>query len=133
MPSLPFTLRLPDKDAYSLSQLTSTKYRFHGRMRLTGEVLLIEWSGTAVVEEVGLLGVTEETVTLPHESLALPVEGIAAVRLLGGWWRPRVEITGSDLESLRLVPSEDGGRVCFWIARSDRARATELVGRLDRA
>lgn len=133
MTALPFTLRVPDKDAFSLSRLTSTKYRFQGRLRLTGDLLLIEWSGTAVVEEVGMLGIAEETVALPHESLALQLDAIANVQLLGGWWRPRIELTGSELDSLRLVPSEDGGRVCFWIARSDRGRAAELVASLNRA
>jgi len=130
--SLPFTLRVPTRDALTLSQVTSTKYRFQGRLRLADRVLEIEWRGTAVVEEVGMLGVAEETLTLPHEAITLPVENIAAARLLGGWWRPRIEITSTDLTSLRIVPSEDGGRVCFWIARSDRGRAAELVASLNR-
>jgi hypothetical protein len=132
IPPLPFALRIPKKDTWSLGQFTSTTYRFQGRMRLGEAGLAIEWSGTAKVEEVGVGGVNEETVTLPHESVDLPLDTIARARLRGGWWLPRIEITCGDLESLRTVPSEDGGRVSFWIARSDRGRGQELVTMIDR-
>ena len=130
---LPFTLRIPNKDQWSLTHFTSTKFRFRGRIRLTDGGLLIEWSGVAKVEEVGLLGVNEDTVSLPHESLTLPLDAIATARLQGGWWLPRLEITSTDLESLRTVPSEDGGRVRFWIERGDRREARHLVRQLNRA
>jgi hypothetical protein len=129
---LPFTLRIPDKDDLSLTRFTSTRFRFQGRMRLTGDGLMIEWGGVAKVEELGMLGMNEETVSLPHESLTLPLDAIATARLRGGWWRPRLEITSSDLETLRTVPSEDGGRVSFWIERGDRRGASNLVRQLNR-
>ena len=129
---LPFTLRIPDKDDWSLTQFTSTKFRFRGRMHVSEGGLVIEWSGVATVEAVGLLGLNEETVSLPHESLTLPLSAIATARLRGGWWRPRVEVTSVDLESLRTVPSEDGGQVTFWIEGADRREARNLVRLLNR-
>lgn len=129
---LPFTLRIPDKDDWSLTQFTSTKFRFRGRMHVSEGGLVIEWSGVATVEAVGLLGLNQETVSLPHESLTLPLSAIATARLRGGWWRPRVEVTSADLESLRTVPSEDGGQVTFWIEGADRREARNLVRLLNR-
>jgi len=128
---LPFILQIPSKDEWSLTRFTSTKFRFRGRMHVSEGSLVIEWSGVATVEEVGLLGVNENTVSLPHESLTLPLSAIATARLRGGWWRPRVEITSVHLESLRTVPSEDGGQVTFWIERSDRREARNLVRALN--
>ena len=129
---LPFTLRIPDKDDWSLTQFTSTQFRFRGRMHVSEGGLVIEWSGVARVEAVGLLGLNQETVSLPHESLTLPLSAIATARLRGGWWRPRVEVTSADLESLRTVPSEDGGQVTFWIEGADRREARNLVRLLNR-
>ena len=129
---LPFTLRIPDKDDWSLTQFTSTKFRFRGRMHVSEGGLVIEWSGVATVEAFGLLGLNQESVSLPHESLTLPLSAIATSRLRGGWWRPRVEVTSVDLESLRTVPSEDGGQVAFWIERADRREARNLVRLLNR-
>jgi hypothetical protein len=77
---LPFTLQIPDKNDWSLTRFTSTKFRFRGRMRVSEDGLVIEWSGVATVEAVGLLGLNKETVSLPHESLTLPLSAIATAR-----------------------------------------------------
>jgi len=130
---LPFKLKVPGKDEFQGADITSVSYRFHGLLRLDGTDLHIEWAGTAHVDEVGTLNVRSETLPLPSETLDLPVSRLATVEVRGGWLRPRLEITATDLAALAVVPSEAQGRVRFWIARSHRQQAAALADALHRA
>jgi hypothetical protein len=130
---LPFKLKVPGKDEFQGADITSVSYRFHGLLRLDGTDLHIEWAGTAHVDEVGTLNVRSETLPLPSETLDLPVSRLATVEVRGGWLRPRLEITATDLAALAVVPGEAQGRVRFWIARSHREQAAALVEALHRA
>lgn len=127
MESLPFRLKVPGKDAMTATSASSTWFRFHGLLHLLDSALRLEWTGTAKVEEVSLLSVEEETVTLPDESLTLPLARLRKLELRGGWLRPHLELMGNDLEALRIVPSEEAGRVRLWIARRDRRLAAQIV------
>ncbi len=127
MEAIPFTLKVPGKEDMTWSEIASTSYRFRGFLRLEAETLLLEWAGSAAVEEVGLTGVRTEQVALPSESLTVPLSDIRTLQLAGGWLRPRVEITANDLDLLRYVPGEEGGRVRLWLARRDREAARRLL------
>jgi hypothetical protein len=127
MDSLPFALKVPGKDSVTVTRVSSTTFRFHGLLRLEEHTLLIDWSGTAEIDEVGMLNVTSEVLSLPHESLALPLGLVRRIALRGGWWRPCLEIAGNDLETLRVIPSEDRGQVRLWISRRDRQLAARFV------
>lgn len=127
MESLPFVLRVPGKDEMTVSTAESTSFKFHGFLYLEADALRLEWTGTAKVARVSLMDVEEQTVSLPDESLILPFDRIRKISLRWGWFMPHVEIWGSDLEALRIVPSEDRGRLRLWIARRDRAQATRIV------
>jgi hypothetical protein len=129
MDSLPFHLKVPGKDALTATTASSTKFRFHGLLHLQEDTIHLEWTGTARVERVSLLAVNEETLALPDEFLTLPLARIREMELRGGWWRPRLELMGNDLEALRIVPSEDRGRVRLWLARRDRTLASEIAAR----
>jgi hypothetical protein len=129
MDSLPFTLKVPGKDDLTVTTASSTWFRFHGFLHLTPEELRLDWTGTAKVEAVSLLEVKEETVVLPDETLTLPLSRVRELLLKGGWWRPRLEMAGNDLDALRMVPSEERGRVRLWLARRDLQQARELVAR----
>jgi hypothetical protein len=127
MEAIPFALKVPGKDDMTWSEIATTSYRFRGFLRLEADQLLLEWSGSAEVEEVSLGGIRTERVALPTESLTVPLSEIRALRLAGGWIRPRIEITANDLDLLRYVPGEDGGRLRLWLARRDRGAARRLV------
>jgi hypothetical protein len=127
MDALPFSLRVPGKDSITLTAISSTSFKFSGLLRLDGEVLHLEWEGSAQVEEVESLSVRDETVPLPEEELDLPLHELRSIALRGGWWRPRVELCARSLGALNIVPSEEGGQVALWIARRDRASAAALV------
>lgn len=127
MESIPFALKVPGKDDMTWSEIASTSYRFRGFVRLESDGLLLEWTGSAEVEEVSLTGVRTEQVALPTESLTVPHSEIRTLRLAGGWIRPYLEITANSLDLLRYVPGEEGGRLRLWLARRDRAAARRLV------
>jgi hypothetical protein len=102
-------------------------------LHFDGHSLTIEWAGTASIDEVRGLEVHSQTVPLPPQVLSIPLLRLRTARLAGSWWRPRLELTGNDLDALALVPGEAGGRVQFWIARRDRSRAASVIDALHRA
>lgn len=133
MDPLPFALKVPGREVFGLTGFSSTTFRFHGFLRLHDDGLLVEWSGTATVDEVGGTGVREETLALPAESVTVPLSCLRHFSLRGGWWRPCLEATANDLEALSMIPSEDQGRVRFWIARRNRRLAVDLVAAVSHA
>lgn len=124
---LPFRLRVPNRDAVTLTEASSTTFRFEGRLGLTPAGLHLRWRGVAKVEAVGLTGVRDEELPLPLEELDLPLASLASIALRGGWFWPNVELMGADMDTLGVVPGESLGRVRLWIARSDRRLARQLV------
>lgn len=125
---LPFTLRIPGKDNLTQESVISwTTFAFHGLMHFDGSALHLEWTGTAATDEVAGASVRSDTIALPPESVAIPLSRLRSVKLAGGWWRPRLEITGNDMTALAAVPGEEAGRVRFWISRGDRWRAGEMA------
>jgi hypothetical protein len=131
MQPLPFRLKVPGKDALTATEASSTSFRFHGLLHLLEDTLLLEWTGLAQVERVSLLDVEEETVTFPAEELTLPLARVRRLRLRGGWLLPHLELMGNDLDALRIVPSEEAGRVHLWLARRDRRLAAAIAARVE--
>ncbi len=123
---LPFTLKVAGKDEVDGIRAVSTSFHFHGWLRLQGDVLQVEWSGHARVQDVELLSARDEQLPLPAELLLIPVARLRRAELRGGWWRPRIAITAGDTRTLAIIPSEELGTVCFWYARRDGAAAHAL-------
>lgn len=127
MVPLSFRLKVPGRDLSSADTVAWTTFRLNGLLTFDGQALHIEWSGTGLLDSVTGAEVESSTVAIPREHLAIPLVRIRSVRLRGGWWRPRLEVSGNDLEALCGVPSEEGGRVFFWLDRRERKLAEELV------
>jgi hypothetical protein len=127
MASLPFRLKVPKREELGFAGASSTRFRFRGLLHVQEEALYLEWTGTARVERFGLTGIGKETLQLPAENMTLPFARLGDIMLQGGWILPRLVLMGNDLDALRIVPSEDGGRVCLWLARRDRRLAADLV------
>lgn len=127
MDPIPFSLKVPGKDDMTWSEIATTSYRFRGLLRLEADGLLLEWAGTAEVEEVSFAGVRTDRINLPSESLLVPIAAVRTLRVAGGWLRPHIELTAHDWDLLRYVPGEDGGRLRLWLARRDRGAARRLV------
>jgi len=96
-------------------------------MRVEKGQLHLEWAGTGRRVTADFFHRRSETVGIPPEELVLDPAALRAVRLLGGWWLPCVELTGRRLATLSVVPGERAGSVRLWIARSDRRTAGALV------
>jgi len=132
MHRLPFSLKVPGKDEFTLSVIATTSFRFRGYLQLEEDALVIEWTGTASVDEVGLAGIRSDRLALPAESLAVPLEALHSCELGGGWIRPYVEITATEPGLLSIVPGEEAGQVRCWIARRDRPLARRLLAALEK-
>lgn len=132
MVPVPFRLKVPGKDLSSVGTVAWTTFRLEGLLSFDSGALRIQWSGTGLLDAVTGVDVRSEVVPIPSETLVVPLEQIRSARLLGGWWRPRLELTANDLDTLRSVPSEDGGRLRFWLALGDRRLATQVVAELHR-
>lgn len=130
---LPFRLKVPGRDEVKGLRAISTSYRFQGLLRLSEELLHIEWRGTAQVQDVGALGVRDDQLALPDEQLTVPVASLYRARVAGGWWRPRLELQARHLTLLSIVPSEEFGTVRFWYDRADRALAQTMARQLSEA
>jgi hypothetical protein len=126
METLPFWLKVGKKESITWQGFHTARYRFQGFLRLANNGLLLEWSGTTKIEDVGFLGIKSRTHALPHEQLELPLEQLRGIELRGGWLRPRVELSTA-FEALSIVPSEELGRVRLWIHLADRALAGRVV------
>lgn len=127
MPSLPFVLKVPTRDSVTPVGFATTTFKFRGLLRAAEEGLHLAWTGTARVEKFGFTGIGDETLTLPDEELVLPYGRLREIRLEGSWVLPRLLLVGNDLDGLRMVPGEDGGRLSLWLARRDRQDAAALV------
>jgi hypothetical protein len=127
---LPFKLKVPGKDQFTGLSAVSTSFRFQGLLRLEGNELTIEWSGEALVQEVGAHTVRDDRLPLPTEQILVPVSQLYGARLEGGWWRPRLRLQARQLAVLSVVPSEEHGAVEFWYARADRDAAVALASAL---
>lgn len=132
MVPISFTLRVASRD-YSTEAFTAwSTDKLHGLLHFDGDTVTIEWTGTASIDEVSGLDVQSRTVAVPPMTLNIPLSSLRTAKLAGGWWRPRVELTGNDVQILSQIPGESGGRVQLWITRRDRSRAATLVGSLHR-
>jgi hypothetical protein len=124
--AVPFTLRVPGESRVEGPQVSSTTHRMHGIARLEGASMVLEWSGTTEEQIVGPASVRAKRTAIPIARAEVPVGRLAGFELRG-WWRPRIELWASDLDTLARVPGVERGRLRLWLARRDRRAAAELV------
>lgn len=120
MHALPFRLKVPGEDTFEGVNVISRSFKFHGMLRFDGEILRLEWAGSASVDEVSALDVSSRTLSLPSEQMELSAAYLRRAEFRGGWWRPRLELEAWEVDLLRIVPGEAGGVVRLWLARGDR-------------
>jgi hypothetical protein len=132
-PTLPFRLKVPGRDAVDGLGVSSTSFRVHGYLEVEGDTLVIEWGGTARVQEVKATTVRDDTEPLPDERLVVPAADLYRAELTGGWFRPRLRVQARRVGALAPVPSERFGAVDFWYDRSERFTAIEVARALREA
>jgi len=130
---LPFRLKVAGKDEIDGMNVTSMAFRVHGFLQVEGDRLVIEWGGTVAVDEVGAMGVRNDTERLPDERLEVPVTDLRRAALEGGWFRPHLKVQARRMGALTRVPSEHDGAVCFWYERTERFTAVAVARELNDA
>jgi hypothetical protein len=128
---LPFRLKVPGVDEVRDFKAISRSYRFRGQLQVREQGLCIEWGGTARVQEADTIDVRDDQIHLPDESLDVPFTSLYRAQVLGGWWRPRLELQARELAALAIVPSSEAGLVRFWIAHRDRAVARQVAEQIN--
>ena len=124
---LPFRLKLPDEEAIGLGGVKSVSYRVDGLLHLSDQSLTLEWSGTQTTEQVSFEKIGTDVDELPEDWLELPIEQIAGARVIGGWWRPRLELRARRLNAFEGVPTARGATLCLRIHLRDRGMAQEMA------
>ena len=130
---LPFRIAIPDDDEWGFTGFQQTTTTVTGLLHFTEEALYLEWVERRKIERFTLGDVGTEHEEFPVETLEIPVDWIASLEVVGGWWLPRVRLRARRLDAFEGVPGAEPGRVMLVIARRDRAlaaaHATALRGR----
>lgn len=141
-PRLPFRLKVPKQDVIDGGRVTSTTFRSHGFLHVDGDVLIVEWGGRAQVMDVSVTAgappepavrIRNEIESLPSERLEVPVSDLYRAELVGGWFRPRLQVQARTVGALAAVPTEEFGVVSFWYDRSERFTAIAVAQELSEA
>ena len=107
--------------------IESVGNRVDGVLRLEEHGLSLEWNETQTIQEVSLARVGTEVRELPLEWLDLPMERVTGAWLVGGWWRPRLEVRLLSSEDLAGVPGARGVTLPLRIRRRDRELARVIA------
>lgn len=124
---LPIRLAIPGSDDVGFQGVESVSYKVYGLLHVTEGGIALEWSGTKTTEQVTFLNVGTEIDEIPLDWLEVPAGELMGVRLVGGWWRPAVELRARYMDAFERVPSVQGVLLRLRIARRDRALAREVV------
>lgn len=134
MDSLPFTLRVRGHDVIDGLDVFSISVKVEGMASWADDTgLTLEWAETQHIDEVSFTRVRSDVVSQPPLAIDIAVDELAGVAVLGGWWRPRVELKGRYLDTFTHVPGSQPGRVALWIRRRDRNLANQLASALIQA
>jgi hypothetical protein len=132
--AVPFSLSLPKEAAVDGAGVQSKVYQVRGMVRLDGDRLTLEWSGSVEIVEVrGKGGVRTLRQSVPAQRLVLPVSRIASFEPRSRWWKPYVELRTDSIAPLELVPTASAGRVMLRIARSDWGATRDLASHVQLA
>ena len=140
--ALPFFIRRSE-DVVSATEVTSTKERTHGLLRLEGGRLFIQWRVARTTDRVGVQIRTDREMD-PVQEAVVPLNALAGARVrwrgLVGWLLgPQIVLTAADLRSFESVTGTTGLRLnhpaelALRIRRSDLLPAQEFASDLNLA
>ncbi len=132
MPMLSFQLKVAGTDEFEGLSAVSVSYRISGLLELRHDVLVIQWSGEVLVEEVGLT-IREDREVIPAETVHVHVTDLYRASLDGGWFRPRLTVEARDLRTFEGIPSSAHGKLAFRYARKDRFEAITMAAAINAA
>ena len=115
-----------------LEGIKSVSYRADGVLQLHDGVLTLEWTETRTTEQVSLERIGTEVDAFPAEWLELPMDRLAGAWVIGGWWRPQLELRARAPEDVESVPAARGITVRLHIHRRDRRLAQAIASEIER-
>lgn len=130
---LPFKLGVPGEETINLGGMESTGYQMVGQLHLDNLTLIVEWTGSRTTEKIGFSGISRTEDRLPVEELEIPVGYISGANLIGGWWRPSLELRGMRLDLFDDLPGSKPGSVRLRIKHRDRDHALDFIMALEAA
>jgi hypothetical protein len=83
-------------------------------------------------QRVALDGILSKVEVLPLETIELPVVELVDLRLVGGWWAPRLELRARRLDAFDGIPTARPGVITLRIRRQDRRLAAEMAAEIER-
>jgi hypothetical protein len=120
---LPVQLNQAGSDTVKIAGVESVSYRTEALLHLVDWGFILEWSTTRTTQRVSMLGeVGTDVEELPKQTVEVPIEDVATIKLLG-WWRPQLEIRTKGLDVLRGVPGAQGATVRVKVERRERSLA----------
>lgn len=128
---LPFRLHPHGSDTIGFEGIESVSYRLDGLLRLADQSVTLEWTGTRTTEQVSLDKIGTDVDKLPLDWFELPFRRIAGAWLIGGWWRPRLELRARGYDDLAGVPSRRGVTLRLRIHRRDRGLARAIASEIE--
>lgn len=130
---LPFTLKVAGHDAIDGFDIVSVSVKVDGIAYWADGMLTLEWAETQHVDEVSLSAVKSDVRSQPPLAIDIPIEVLTRARLLGGWWRPRIELEARYIETFANIPGAKPGRLALFIKRRDRSLAADIIAELEAA
>lgn len=128
---LPFRLHPTGRDTVGFEGVKSVSYRLTGLLHLTDTSVTLEWTGTRTTEQVSLDDIGTTVDQLPLEWFELPYQRIARVWVVGGWWRPRLDLRAHRGDDFAGVPATRGVTLSLRIHRRDRALARAIASEIE--
>jgi hypothetical protein len=124
----------------TLTEVTSTKEKVHGVLRLEADALVVQWSTARETQRVGW-SITTERALDPVREVRIPLAGLAGAAMRWQWRRwppgPALLLRAADLrafEDLRGDPAlmlEHPAELSLAIRRRDRSLAHEFAAELE--
>jgi hypothetical protein len=137
--ALPFLLTRSQEEIVG-REITSTREKVHGLLRLDGNRLLIQWRVARKRDRVGASVIRTERELDPVREIPLPLRSIAGVGVRWRWWEwppgPRLLLVAADLHAFEDIAGETGLRLdhpaelAFRLRPHDRLAAREFAGEL---
>jgi hypothetical protein len=140
--ALPFMLART-QDVIGVSEITSTREKVHGLLRLDGDRLVIQWRVARSTDRVGARVIRTDHELEPVREVVLPLRSIAGAAVRWRWWEwppgPRLLLVAADLRAFEEIAGAAGLRLdhpaelALRLRHSDRLAAREFAGELSLA
>lgn len=128
---LPIRLHPTGRDTIGMEGIASVSYQLTGWLRLGDEGLTLELTGTRTTQQVSLDKIGTDVQELQLEWFELPFHRIAGALLIGGWWRPRLELRTRSDADLEGLPATRGVTLALRTHRRDRGLAQAIASEIE--